>query len=243
MRLLVLLFAIVFQSTILLGQDGFYFKKNKSKDRISFELINNLILIPVEVNGVKLSFLLDSGAANTVIFSFEERDSLLLNNARKIRLRGLGADKPVDGIISENNTLKIGNAFKDNQTVYVVFDGSLRLSSRLGVPVHGIIGNDFFQDFVVDINYVTQKIGFYFPKSYTKKICRKCEEKELIFYKNKPYITAKLKNETNQEMEVKLLLDSGSSDALWLFESEKDSISVPHYAFDDYLGISISGNI
>ncbi|HZH70416.1 MAG TPA: hypothetical protein VFD80_08205, partial [Flavobacteriaceae bacterium] len=61
MRLFVLLIAIVFQSTLLLGQDSFYFKKNKTKDRISFELINNLILIPVEVNGVKLSFLLDSG--------------------------------------------------------------------------------------------------------------------------------------------------------------------------------------
>lgn len=243
MRLLVLLFAIVFQSTILLGQDGFYFKKNKSKDRISFELINNLILIPVEVNGVKLSFLLDSGAANTIIFSFEERDSLLLNNARKIRLRGLGADNPVDGIISENNRLKIGKAFKDSQTVYVVFDGSLRLSSRLGVPVHGIIGNDFFQDFVVDINYATQNIRFYTPESYTKNVCKKCEEKELVFHRNKPYIIAKVKTESAIEKEVKLLLDSGSSDALWLFESEEEAISIPQYAFNDYLGISINGNI
>lgn len=169
MRLLVLLFAIVFQSTILLGQDGFYFKKNKSKDRISFELINNLILIPVEVNGVKLSFLLDSGAANTIIFSFEERDSLLLNSARKIRLRGLGADNPVDGIISENNRLKIGKAFKDSQTVYVVFDGSLRLSSRLGVPVHGIIGNDFFK-ILLSISIMQPKIFVSIHLSRTQKM-------------------------------------------------------------------------
>lgn len=243
MRFYGLFIAAVLHTTILFGQEGFHFQKNKTKDRVSFELINNLILIPVEVNGIKLSFLLDSGAANTLIFSFEETDSLLLNNARKIKLRGLGNENPVDGIVSENNTLKIGKAVKANQTVYVVFDGSLRLSSRLGVPVHGIIGSDFFKDFVVAVNYATQQIRFYTPESHSKKRCRKCVAQELIFHKDKPYIKAAISNEFQTRKPLKLLIDSGSSDALWLFESEKDSILPPQYAFDDYLGISINGNI
>ena len=36
----------------------------------NFKLINNLIIIPVEVNGVTLSFLLDTGVSKPIIFNF-----------------------------------------------------------------------------------------------------------------------------------------------------------------------------
>lgn len=230
-------------SAILTAQNDFTIDNRKGKDKISFELVNNLIMIPVEVNGVELSFLLDSGAANTVIFSFEERDSLLLNQATPIMLRGLSAEAPVPAIKSKKNTVRIGDAVKQNQTIYVVFDGSLRLSARLGVPVHGIIGYDFFKDFVVEIKYSTQKIRFYRPDVYKPRNCRKCREMPLTFSKNKPYLFAEITDSLKSKKAVKLLIDSGSSDALWLFENDSLGITVPHKAFDDYLGVSINGNI
>ncbi len=49
------------------GQDGFKIKGGKTTDKIQFEFINNLVIIPVILNGTELSFLLDTGVRNTIL--------------------------------------------------------------------------------------------------------------------------------------------------------------------------------
>lgn len=53
-----------------------------TKAVIPFQLINSLIFIPVQLNGVNLTFLLDSGVANTIIFSTQDKD-LSLNDVSR----------------------------------------------------------------------------------------------------------------------------------------------------------------
>ncbi|RZN75438.1 MAG: aspartate aminotransferase, partial [Winogradskyella sp.] len=43
-----------------IGQNRFSLPVEKSS-KIRFQLINNIIVLPVELNGVKLSFVLDTG--------------------------------------------------------------------------------------------------------------------------------------------------------------------------------------
>jgi len=232
---------LVFGS-MLWSQENFEFSKGKVTDKVSFKLINNLILVPVKVNNVPLTFLLDTGASSTVIFSFEDTEVIELFNYQVIKLRGLGKGEPVDALKSEGNTIQIGKATSTNQTIYVVFDGALSFSSRLGYPVHGIIGADFLKNFVVEINNSRERMRFTLAEHYKKKKCRKCVEKDLVIYKNKPYITAHFK-ENDSLRDVNLLIDSGSGDGLWLFENSEEGIQVPNDAFEDYLGLGINGNI
>lgn len=224
------------------SQKNFEFSGNKTKDKVNFKLINNLILIPVKVNGVPLTFLLDTGASSSVIFSFEETDSIQLYNYSMIKLRGLGKGEPVDALKSEGNTVEIGKAKSSDQTIFVVFDGALNFSSRLGYPVHGIIGYDFLKDFVVEVNNQREKLRFFKPESYKNKNCRRCIIKPIYLKKNKPYIKADYFNGI-ESIDLNLLIDSGSGDALWLFEQSNDKIILPSDAFEDYLGLGINGNI
>jgi len=237
-----LILLIFLPLNLLWSQSDFVFPKNRVHDRIDFKLINNLILIPVIVNEVPLNFLLDTGASSTVIFSFEDTESIELYNYTLIKLRGLGKGEPVDALKSEGNTIQIGRAKSTNQTIYVVFDGALSFSSRLGYPVHGIIGNDFMKNFVVEINNLREQMRFFLPGNYNKRRCRNCVEKELIIHKDKPYLTARFQKD-DKEMEVHLLIDSGSGDGLWLFENSDDDIVIPEDSFEDYLGLGINGNI
>jgi hypothetical protein len=46
--------------------------KEVNKVKIPFQLINNLVFIPINVNGVELTFL-DSGVKETILFSLEEK--------------------------------------------------------------------------------------------------------------------------------------------------------------------------
>lgn len=236
-----LLIVFVFNSTLGKAQE-FRFLGDKSTQTISFELINNLIIIPVTVNGTELSFILDSGVGAPVIFNLKASDSLEIRDVEKIQIRGLGTGEPIEALHSKSNKFRMGNIFAVNKSLYIIHKEQFDLSSKLGITVHGMLGYDLLKNFVVTINYTTKKISFTKPENYKYKNCSKCETFDLEFYRNKPYINGTIKNiGSNEEIPVKLLIDSGGSDAIWLFEDER--FKAPKNSFDDFIGEGITGGI
>jgi len=243
---LFLLTILVSCSAGLHAQDGFRFLNQKKKhQRFSFKLINNVIVVPVTINGKSLSFILDSGVSKTILFNISQNDSIGLNNVRKVQLRGLGLGDSVDALISKNNRVGVKKIISDNEVIYVILTDYFDLSSKMGTTIHGIIGYNILRNFVVKINYNSKKIDFYNPKMYTYKKCRKCETFDIQFHRKKPYINAKIQMDTvgTKLTDVKLLVDSGGSDALWLFEDSKENIKTPIRYFPDILGEGLSGHI
>ena len=233
---------LLFSGLTTYAQGEFRMMGNRTSEKLSFEFINNLVIIPVKFNGVELSFLLDTGVKNTILFSLQDRDSLELKQVQEVRLRGLGNDKPIRGVKSFNNVFEIGNIVDRNHQVYIVFDQDVNFSTRLGKVVHGIIGYEFFKQFVVDTNYVTNKMEIFEPDSYDAKSCKRCTSLSLEFSNSKPYINAEVLLGDNV-VSTTLLLDSGSSDGLWLFEHTSDDIKKPQDSFQDYLGLGLNGDI
>ncbi|MCF6346917.1 MAG: aspartyl protease family protein [Flavobacteriaceae bacterium] len=225
------------------SQDIFKIIGGQESHSMRFELINNLIIIPVKVNGSELNFLLDTGVNNTIMFNLSLKDSLRLKNTEKIRLRGLGEGEYIDAIKSTNNVFRIGKIANGYHMIYLIPGKEFDLSANLGVNINGIIGGDLFHDFIVDINYTTKRLKFYKPSSYIYKRCKKCQTFDLDFYKNKPYINLIVQSKDTEKTTVKLLIDSGASDALWLFEKSNEKIKVPENHYVDYLGKGLSGNI
>ena len=228
------------------AQNGFRFqKKTKSKQRVSFKLINNLIVIPLEVNGKTLSFILDTGVNKTIIFNLSKNDSIAVLNPKKILLKGLGGGASVDALLSENNRIRIKDMFNVNASIYVILKDIFDFSSKMGTTIHGIIGYNLLKNFTVKINYSAEEITFYNPKKFKFKKCRKCEVLPLQFHRKKPYVNVQVQLDTvyNTFTNVKMLLDSGGSDALWLFENSKKEIKTPKKFFNDILGEGLSGII
>ena len=220
---------------------GPFVLQNGIKDKINFKLINNLIVIPVEVNGAKLSFLLDTGISKPIIFNFLNlNEELKINQTERIYLRGLGEGESIEALKSKKNVFKIGKAVNYNQDLYAIFDPSLTFAPKLGLPIHGIIGYDLFKDFIIEVNYSSKYIKLYEPEEFKQKQCKSCKSLPLEFYNNKPYIYGSV-SINGKISEVKLLIDSGGSDALWLFEDE--NIIVPNKFFNDFLGKGLSGSI
>lgn len=81
MKFFVSIFMLV--TTLLHSQQGFGLAGGK-KATIPFKFINNLIFIPVQINGVDLTFLLDSGVNETILFSLDERE-VNFNDIEKIK--------------------------------------------------------------------------------------------------------------------------------------------------------------
>ena len=239
----VLLFTILtFITTNLFSQEDFSIPR-KSSDKIRFELVGNLILIPVQLNGVDLTFVLDSGVSKPILFNLTNIDSLQINKVETKFLRGLGGGAPVEAIRSKHNYLRVGDALNIDQDIYVVFDSSINFTPRLGTPVHGIIGYDLFKSFVVEINYASKYIILHKPEQYVYKPSRRSQTFDMRIRNKKPFITGEIEVDS-EYIPVTLLMDTGSSDALWIFENETQGLlPSENMYFEDFLGKGLSGNI
>lgn len=225
------------------AQQGFHFEKDVDKISVPFKLINNLVFVPIKVNGIELNFLLDTGVAETILFSLEDKKEVRFFNAEKILLKGLGSQAAVEGLKSTNNILEFSSLKYRNHMLYIVLDPDFNLSSHIGIPVNGIIGYQFFRNNLVEINYKKKKVIVY---KDTKKNRFKIEKKfstiPITIEKLKPYLKSTV-NQDSRNVPVKLLIDVGNSDAIWLFQDRSELIKVPQKNFDDFLGRGFSGDV
>lgn len=243
MKVLLWIACLLFCSLPVLAQHSFTFLENKKKVSIPFKLINNLIIISIKINGIELNFLLDTGVEETVLFSLDEKKEMELYHVEKIKLRGLGSDDFIEGLKSTNNTLSVNGLEKKNEDILIVLDEAMDFSSSLGIPVNGIIGYHFFRNNLVRINYTSKKIIVYNrPKVKLQNLTKGFTSYDITIEKNKPYINATVKID-QEVLPVKLLLDTGNSDAVWLFHKKADRLEIPVKNFQDFLGRGFSGEV
>ena len=241
MKKYIVLFFGLLISFSLKAQSDFLLEHQKSKITIPFKLINNLVFIPIKVNGVELNFLLDSGVEETILFSMEDKQEVSFNNVEKIKLRGLGSEEEIEGLKSTNNVLESHGLKSTSHLLYIILDQSFNLSSQIGIPVNGIIGHRFFKNNLVEINYQRKKLVVHANNEKTRsKISKKFTSVPITIERSKPYVYASAVVD-NTAIPAKLLIDIGNSDAFWVFENNK--IKLPQKNFPDFLGKGFSGDI
>ncbi len=222
---------------------GFGLPNGKKFEKVNFKLINNLIIIPIEVNGSNLSFILDSGVSTPILFNVSDQDSIQLRNVSEITIRGLGDGDPIKALSSKGNFFKLDEIRNFNQVLYVVLDKEMNFSPSLGIPIHGIIGYDLFRDFVVEINYGSEYIKFHDPRFYKEKENTKSQTLPLSIRLKKGYIDGYVGLNAANDVPVKLLVDTGSSDTVWLFKDEEKGLGIPEQNYQDFLGRGLNGSI
>lgn len=243
MNKITLFFLLLIYSYPIFGQGGFQFINGANKVSIPFQLINNLVFIPVNVNGVELTFLLDSGVEETVLFSLENKKEVSLKNIEKVSLKGLGSEEAVEGLKSIGNMLEVKGMISNKHLLYIILDQDFNMSSHVGIPVNGIIGYSFFRNNLVEINYSKKRVLFYRDNNRNRKrIERKYSKVAVSIEGAKPYINTMVVIDS-VKVPAKLLVDVGNSDAVWLFQNSSKAIHVPERSFEDYLGKGFSGDV
>lgn len=221
----------------------FQLPEGVKSQKVGFQLINNLIVIPLEINDAKLNFILDSGVSKPILFNLSDQDSIELKNVTEMTINGLGAGEPIKALNSVGNSFKLKKIRNNRQQLFVVLDKDINFSTTLGIPVHGIIGYDLFRDFVVDVNYSSRSIKFIDPKYYKHKSSRSNGTLPLTIIDRKAFVDGEVSFDDEENVPVKLLVDTGSSDAVWLFQDLEKGINVPPKHYVDYLGKGLNGNI
>ena len=160
-----------------------------------------------------------------MLFSLDDKEEVSLHQLEKIKLKGLGTNEAVEAFKSSANKLEAAGFADNNHELYLILDQEFNFSSQVGIPVNGIIGYHFFKDHLVEIDYDRKKVIVY-AGNHTKirKRIRKTYMQETISLENnKPYYISTI-NTTIHKRPSKLLIDTGNSDAIWLFLSEAEGI-------------------
>ncbi len=211
---------------------------------IPFQFINNLIVIPVQFNNTDtLRFILDTGVKTALITELAFTDSIALEAAEKVQVYGLGGDESIEALHSENNTMQIGAINGRNIEVNVILEDIFHLSEKLGTQVHGLIGYDVFKDFVIEVDYVKESLTFYKPEKFRYPRIGRWQKIPIEINRKKPYIESFIVLNSGKKIKGKLLIDSGSSDALWLFQTTDKRIDVPEKHINSFLGCGLGGDI
>lgn len=246
--LIVLLFLSSIASKSLAQNSEFKFiNKKRKKVVIPFKLVNNLMVVPLRINGSDtLNFILDTGVSKTIMTNLYFEGSLMLNKAKDIKLAGLGAGESISAIKSTENVVFMNGIIGDQQEIYVLLDDIFFLSTSMGMQIHGLIGYGIFKNFVVEIDYKKTQMVLYRPEQYEYK--GKGERFRLSIQRAKPYVDAIAyqRNDSTQRViktAVKLLIDTGASHGLSLYDYQDNRIMIPQKSFRSYLGRGLNGDV
>ncbi|MDR2910755.1 MAG: aspartyl protease family protein [Bacteroidales bacterium] len=224
---------------------GFLFDNPRSKTTvINFKISSNLIIIPVTINDSDtLNFILDTDVRYPIITELTFIDKLNLNYMVPVTIKGIGIDGEITAYRSGNNTMHIEGLTARNQEVQMVIDEDFQISHILGKPIHGLIGLNLFKDYIVEIDYENEKIRLKKPEYFNYKSRNKDIVMPIIFDGDKPFVNTTIVTNSLTEVPVKLLVDTGTGDALWLSEKSDERIRIPQNYFETFLGRGLNGDL
>ena len=236
------LYLLLFCVCPLLAQAGFVMKR-ATYIEIPFKNVSGLILIPVELNGKVLTFILDSGVSETLLFSLDNKDSLL-KNAEKMWLTGLGGGISAEAFRSVHNKLNLGEGkFVDsNHTIYMIMNEDFNFSAHLGVPVNGLLGYQFFKDHVVGIDYRNEKITISTSIDYFRHYQTRYQKAAMQVIDQKAYVELGLLLKSKWQKHL-FLLDIGNSESLLFFPNRISDFQFSSKTLKDYIGKGFNGDI
>jgi hypothetical protein len=160
------------------------FASGKSALNIPIKIFNNHVYLQVSVNNAKpLWFLLDTGADN--IINRRHAQTLGLKPGQAGQTTGVG-EGTADYFFTENVSFTLpGVTIVGEKFAVLSLENVEECSDKTGVdlqgkmswraeaakgderqPMDGVLGDEFFRLFVVEIDYAAKSINLYDPKSY-----------------------------------------------------------------------------
>lgn len=221
---------------------GFSLTGGKTRAQFPIEIYNNLIVVPVVLNGaLPLKFILDTGVRTTILTQKTFTDILNLSYSRKYTIAGPGGVKLVDAYVTNNVSLELPGVSGRGHAMLVLEEDYLELRNYLGTDVHGILGYELFSRFIIQIDYDKKILTLMTPERF--KPSKKFHSMPIRIEDTKPYLTTPVILADGTKLDAKLLVDSGASHGLMLEPSSDSRIRVPDSTVSSVIGRGLGGDI
>lgn len=220
---------------------GMSFKDDMSEVDIPFEFSNNFIILEVVLNkSLPLKFIFDTGAEHTILTKKEYAQILGIQFDKRFKIMGTDLETELTAYLARNVQIDLENVRAVNRSLLILEDDYFHFEELTGLQIHGIIGADFFRQFVVKINY-SRKIITLVKADKFKVPKKRFVEIPVDIDRNKPYINVGLNLSGNSTMEGKLLVDTGASLSLLLHTDSTGNFTLPPNAIKGNIGAGLGG--
>lgn len=174
---------------------------------LPYDLVNNRVQLTLVVEERTVRFLLDTGASRTVLFQSEDNDFGDLPQIGMTDVAFPALDEIVSGITLSPVDIEMESYIFTPKQPLLILQRS-PVGDRLSLKFDGILGQDFYQQHVVEVDPRTRQLRIYAPGTKVKKTFR--TRLNLHMKGNAPHIRfmSKLPWERNPKAK-ELLLDTG----------------------------------
>ena len=212
------------------------------KVEIPFQYINDLIIVEIRLNNSSfpLKFIFDTGAEHTILTKVEFAHLLGMRYTRKFTIMGADMKTELHAYLIQNVNLKLDKLYSPREAILVLEEDYFRFEELVGVEIHGILGASFFRQFVIEIDYLNEKITFVKPRHFNKQQ-KKYKSFDIEVFKNKPYLYADMDMVGDSTQQVKLLVDTGASLPLLIYTDTDSSLTVPTNSIPGNVGRGLGG--
>lgn len=207
--------------------------EGKSDTLVPFTMLNNHIIVNTAVNGVEgFRFVLDSGAAATIVTETVATRSLGFSQSKPLKISGSGnGDDPIAYIVNDTQ-IDVGDFSITDLSIIYAPTSAMPFDSIEETYFDGVLGADFFNCCLIEINHDKQvlRISSPTPQNYKNYAPRSWHSIEIQVEDNTPYLEATIANGQTDKI-VKVMLDTGSTGTLSLFTADQNFI-IPESNYD-----------
>lgn len=243
MRILYFLLAFLFAVSCEAQLMGFNLPKDVHKVEVPFTFQNNFIIIDLIFDDVfPLKFIFDTGSENTILVKKEFTDILDISYDRAFKVLGADFEAELTAYLVRDVNMDLPNLPGSNLDMLVLKDDYFQFEAYTGLKIHGILGMDLFKTFTIEIDYQKQKLILHRIEKF-KVPSKKFKILDTEIHRNKPYIIAQAKINSDTITNVKLLMDTGASLSLLLHNNSSKDIRLPKKMIPGKIGNGLGGFI
>lgn len=186
------------------------------------------------------NFVMDTGVGLMIITDPSMIDTLKIPTSHKLKLRGFGENDSYEAFASQTLDIGIPGLTSYGINAAVLTKDQFGLSNYAGMPIHGLLGYEFFNNLAVKVNFSDSTLTAYRPQD-TKRFA-KGERIPITIEDHKPYLEASVDMPGGIVKQSKLVVDLGAGHPLSL-ENISDKANLEKKCIHANLGVGFSGPI
>ncbi|MEB0263849.1 MULTISPECIES: aspartyl protease family protein [unclassified Mucilaginibacter] len=208
---------------------------------IPFKLVRNMMIVKVKINNKgPFNFILDTGVGLMIITEPKLVDSIGLASKRTIKLAGLGEGDAFEAYVTPALNVGIPGLVSDNVSAAILKTDYFNLSGYVGMPIHGLLGYEFFNSLAVKINFTDTTMNVCRPKNL--KPFKKSQKIPISIEDKKPYMQTNVSFPDGTKAVNKFVIDLGAGHPLSI-ENMVQKHGLPKKAIQANLGVGLNGPI
>ncbi|HEY4327033.1 MAG TPA: aspartyl protease family protein [Mucilaginibacter sp.] len=228
-------------SSFKVNAQYFDLEGGRKRVNIPFRIVRDMVVIHLTINHKgPYNFILDTGVGLMLITDPLLVDSINIVNRRTLKIASLGEGDDFEAYATSALNIGIPGLVSYDVSAAILKKDHFGLSNYAGIPIHGLLGYEFFNNLAVKIDFADSTLTVSRPKDV--RIFRRGTKIPISIENRKPFLQAKVTFPNGTKTNNKLVIDLGAGHPLSL-ENIIEKHGLPEKFIAANLGVGLTGPI